>query len=74
MRLVTLAEGEVNELHVGLKSTMNALFVKDLAAKTHRGIRGRVEKGKVSVRTIIDDALFAFFWWSPEGSGASAVG
>jgi hypothetical protein len=25
---------------------MNALFLKDLAAKTHRGIRGRVEKGK----------------------------
>ena len=44
--LVTLAEGEVNELHVGLKGTMNALFLKDLAAKTHRGIRGRVEKGK----------------------------
>jgi len=25
---------------------VNALFLKDLAAKTHRGIRGRVEKGK----------------------------
>lgn len=25
---------------------MNALFLKDLAAKTHRGIRGRVEDGK----------------------------
>ena len=44
--LVTLAEGEISELHVGLKSTMNALFLKDLAAKTHRGLRGRVEKGK----------------------------
>jgi hypothetical protein len=29
-----------------LKGTMNALFLKDLAAKTHRGLRGRVEKGK----------------------------
>ena len=38
VKLVTLAEGEVNELHVGLKGTMNALFLKDLAAKTHRGI------------------------------------
>ncbi len=46
VKLVTLAEGEVDELHVGLKGTMNALFLKDLAAKTHRGIRGRVEKGK----------------------------
>ncbi|WP_264997183.1 recombinase family protein, partial [Komagataeibacter xylinus] len=35
--IVTLAEGEINELHVGLKGTMNALFLKDLAAKTHRG-------------------------------------
>src|SRR3546814_16425521 len=30
---------------VGLKGTMNALFLKDLAKKTHRGLRGRVEKG-----------------------------
>ena len=44
--IVTLAEGEISELHVGLKGTMNALFLKDLAAKTHRGLRGRVEKGK----------------------------
>lgn len=33
-------------MHIGLKGTMNALFLKDLAAKTHRGLRGRVEKGK----------------------------
>jgi len=45
--IVTLSEGEVSELHVGLKGTMNALFLKDLGAKTHRGIRGRVEAGKV---------------------------
>ncbi|WP_309085774.1 recombinase family protein [Chelativorans sp.] len=44
--IVTLAEGEITELHVGLKGTMNALFLKDLAMKTHRGLRGRVEKGK----------------------------
>lgn len=43
--LVTLAEGEISELHVGLKGTMNALFLKDLAKKTHRGLRGRIEKG-----------------------------
>jgi site-specific DNA recombinase len=46
VQIVTLSEGEVSELHVGLKGTMNALFLKDLAAKTHRGIRGRVQKGK----------------------------
>src|SRR5882672_8173049 len=46
VQIVTLAEGEISELHVGLKGTMNALFLKDLAAKTHRGLRGRVERGK----------------------------
>jgi DNA invertase Pin-like site-specific DNA recombinase len=44
--IVTLAEGEISELHIGLKGTMNALFLKDLAAKTHRGLRGRVAAGK----------------------------
>jgi len=41
LRIVTLAEGEISELHVGLKGTMNQLFLKDLAAKTRRGLRGR---------------------------------
>lgn len=45
VRIVTLAEGEISELHVGLKGTMNALFLKDLADKTRRGLRGRVEAG-----------------------------
>jgi len=43
--LITLAEGAVSELHIGLKGTMNALFLKDLAQKTRRGLRGRVEQG-----------------------------
>ena len=45
VRMVTLAEGEIGELHVGLKGTMNALFLKDLALKTHRGLEGRVRAG-----------------------------
>ena len=45
IRIVTLAEGEIGELHVGLKGTMNALYLKDLADKTRRGLRGRVEAG-----------------------------
>ena len=44
--IVTLAEGDITHLHVGLKGTMNALFLKDLADKTRRGLRGRVELGK----------------------------
>jgi DNA invertase Pin-like site-specific DNA recombinase len=44
--LLTLAEGEINELHVGLKGTMNALYLKDLALKTRRGLDGRVRQGR----------------------------
>ena len=47
VQIVTLSEGQISELHIGLNGTMNALYLKDLAAKTHRGIRGRVEAGKV---------------------------
>ena len=46
VKIITLSEGEITHLHVGLKGTMNALFLKDLADKTRRGLRGRVEAGK----------------------------
>ena len=46
VQIITLSEGEINELHVGLKGTMNALFLKDLAQKTRRGLEGRVRQGK----------------------------
>jgi site-specific DNA recombinase len=46
VNIVTLAEGDITFLHIGFKGTMNALFLKDLAEKTHRGLRGRVEDGK----------------------------
>ena len=46
VKMFTLSEGEISELHVGLKGTMNALFLKDLADKTRRGQRGRIEAGK----------------------------
>lgn len=44
--IITVAEGEISELHIGLKGTMSALFIKDLAQKTHRGLEGRVRDGK----------------------------
>lgn len=62
--ILTLSEGPINELHIGLKGTMNALFLKDLADKTRRGQRGRVEAGKIPggnsygyrmIRTLKDD-------------------
>ena len=46
VRIVTLAEGEISELHVGLKGTMGALYLKDLADKTRRGLEGRVRQGR----------------------------
>ena len=46
IRLVTFAEGEIGDLQVGLKGTMNALFLKDLAQKTRRGLEGRVRLGR----------------------------
>jgi len=46
VQIITLSEGFVSDLHIGLKGTMNALYLKDLADKTRRGLRGRVEAGK----------------------------
>ncbi|MCC5961451.1 MAG: recombinase family protein [Rhodobacteraceae bacterium] len=33
-------------MHVGLGGTMSALFLRNLAEKTHRGLEGRVHQGK----------------------------
>ena len=44
--ICTSSEGDINELHIGLKGTMSALYLKDLADKTRRGLEGRVRKGK----------------------------
>jgi len=46
VNIVTLAEGDITHLHIGLKGTMNALFLKELSEKTRRGLRGRIELGK----------------------------
>ena len=47
VRLCTISESEVTELHVGMLGTMNALFVKELASKIRRGQRGAVSRGRV---------------------------
>jgi site-specific DNA recombinase len=44
--IVTLAEGDITFLHIGLKGTMNALYLKELADKTRRGLLGRIALGK----------------------------
>jgi len=57
--IVTLAEGDITHLHIGFKGTMNALFLKDLAEKTHRGLRGRVEAAKLAADSATDIASCA---------------
>lgn len=46
VKLITLSEGDVDELHVGLRGTVNALYLRDLADKTRRGLEGRVLAGR----------------------------
>ena len=46
IRVFTVSEGLISELHIGLKGTMSALFLKDLADKTRRGLEGRVRQGR----------------------------
>ena len=46
IRIVTVAQGDVSEMHIGFNGVISAMFLKDLAAKTHRGLEGRVRKGK----------------------------
>lgn len=45
IEIITFAEGRITDLHVGLKGTMSALFLKDLAQKTRRGLVGRLKAG-----------------------------
>lgn len=43
--IYTPARGKVDAMTLGLSSTMNAIFLEDLADKTRRGLEGRVAKG-----------------------------
>ena len=46
VQIFTVSEGVIDELHVGLGGLIGARYLKDLADKTRRGLRGRVEAGK----------------------------
>ncbi len=58
--IITLAEGEISELHVGLKGTMNALLLKDLALKTHRGFDLVEGRGLPASRDRVADEVETF--------------
>ena len=44
-RIVTLAEGEVGAIHIGMGGTISAVMLEQLAEKVRRGHIGRVEAG-----------------------------
>ena len=52
VRVHTIEEGEISAIHIGLKGTMNELFLDSLRAKVRRGIRGAVLEGRVHARVV----------------------
>ena len=80
VQIITLSEGEISELHIGLKGTMGALYLKDLADKTRRGLRGRVENGKSGGGNAYGAPRFFLFFtvqgrfWRPEACGKRLAG
>ncbi len=46
VKIVTLADGVVNKMHVGLKGLISSIYLDDLAQKTRRGQVGRVREGR----------------------------
>lgn len=47
LKIVTLADGEVSKLHVGIKGLLSSLYIENLAQKTRRGQIGRVAAGRI---------------------------
>ena len=47
-RIVTLSEGEISEIHLGLSGALSALYLRQLAEKTRRGQAGRVAAGRIA--------------------------
>ncbi len=42
----TVADGRAEDIHVGIKGLLGALYLKDLAAKTRRGLQGVARSGR----------------------------
>jgi hypothetical protein len=72
VKLVTLSECVINELHVGLKGTMNALFRKDLAQKGRRGLEARAQ-GSIWRGVSVMDMRRSAVSMKEEGWSAASV-
>ena len=46
-RIVTLSEGDIGTMHIGMGGTMSAMFLEQLAEKVRRGHIGRVKAGRI---------------------------
>lgn len=62
----TAHEGDIGPLHIGMKGTMNALFLEDMRAKVRRGQQARIEAGFAAssapygyrvVRGVVDEKM-----------------
>jgi site-specific DNA recombinase len=67
VEIVTILDGDVDDIRLGVNSLMSTLFLKNLAQKTRRGLEGRVLAGKSAgglsygyavVRTPLPDGTF----------------
>ncbi len=47
IKIITLADGAIGKLHVGIKGMLASMFLDDLALKTKRGQVGRVKAGRI---------------------------
>lgn len=64
VKIWTSHEGNIGPLHIGMKGTMNAIYLQDMKEKVRRGQRARIEAGFASssppygynvVRGVIDE-------------------
>lgn len=68
----TTSEGEVEELAIGLKGTMNALFLRATARKTRRGMVGVAQKAGTPAAASTDIGSCAS--WTPRARSPAACG
>lgn len=47
IKIVTLADGEIGKLQIGVKGLLSSLYLDNLAQKTRRGQVGRVKAGRI---------------------------